>query len=338
MQSEDKKLFASKLAPTFYLDRLMKTTPISESDLSGSVLSVPPLAWNDDFTPNHEANNALIKHIEAGGVTTLLYGGNANMHNVGLTNLADLLQHLIVSAGYDSWVLPSVGPDYGSMMDQAPVLRELEFPTAMVLPIQFPATPDGIATGVRKFAEKLRKPIIVYIKTDNYLSVDQLGSLFEDGVMRAVKYAVPKDDPKEDAYLSDLCQVIGPRNIVSGFGERPAIDHLKTFDLAGFTAGCVCIAPRLSMNLLHAIQAEDWEEATRVHGLIMPMEDERERISPIRVLHDAVTLCGIADMGPMYPMLSGIDSSEYESVKNAAKELLRLEMEARKLPQVRRLG
>jgi dihydrodipicolinate synthase/N-acetylneuraminate lyase len=307
----------------------MKTTPISESDLSGSVLSVPPLAWNEDFSPNHEANTALIKHIEAGGVTTLLYGGNANMHNIGVTGLANLLQHLIVAAGFESWVLPSVGPDYGGMMDQLPVIKELEFPTAMVLPIQFPATPAGIATGVGRFSEKLGKPVIVYIKTENYLSVDQLSSLFEDGVIRAIKYAVPREEPKEDSYLSDLVNAIGPKNIVSGFGERPAIDHLKTFDLAGFTSGCVCIAPKLSMDLLHAIQAENWDEAARVHGLIMPMEYQRERISPIRVLHDAVTLSGIAEMGPMYPMLSGIDEAEYDKIRTTARALLELEMESR---------
>lgn len=311
----------------------MKTTPVTPSDLSGSVLSVPPLAWHEDLSPNHEQNDSLIKHIEAGGVTTLLYGGNANMHNIGLTGLADLLQHLIVAAGFDSWVIPSVGPDYGGMMDQLPVIKELEFPTAMVLPIQFPATPSGIATGIRRFSEKLGKPIIIYIKTENYLSVSALNSLSDDGLLAAIKYAVPRNDPKEDAYLDSLCQTIGPKNIVSGFGERPAIDHLKTFNLAGFTSGCVCIAPTLSMNLLCAIQAENWEEATRVHSLIMPMEDERERVSPIRVLHDAITLCGLADMGPIYPMLSGIEESEHETVGNAAKELLALELKTRNITQ-----
>ena len=307
----------------------MKTTSVTTSDLSASVLSVPPLAWHDDLSPNHEANATLIKHIEAGGVTTLLYGGNANMHNIGLTGLADLLQHLIISAGFDSWVIPSVGPNFGGMMDQLPVIKELEFPTAMVLPIQFPATADGIASGIRKFSEKLGKPVIIYIKEDNYLSPAQLKQLSEDGLLAAIKYAVPREDATQDTYLEALCQTIGPKNIVSGFGERPAIDHLKTFGLAGFTSGCVCIAPSLSMGLLRAIQANDWNEAARIHGLIMPMEDQRERISPIRVLHDAISLSDIAEMGPIYPMLSGIDEREYDAVGSEAKKLLQLEMESR---------
>lgn len=307
----------------------MKISPATPSDLSSSVLAVPPLAWLSDFSPNHEANAALIKHIERGGVSTLLYGGNANMHHIGLTGLADLLQHLIVSADFDSWIIPSVGPDFGGMMDQVDVIKDLSFPTAMVLPIQFPATPDGIATGIRLFAERLGKPVIIYVKVENYLSVEQLKGLQDDGILCAIKYAVPRNNPNEDAYLSELCQTIGPQYLVSGFGERPAIDHLRTFGLAGFTAGCVCIAPRLSMDLLRAIQTKDWERAQQIHALIMPMEDERERVNPIRVLHDAVTLAGITDMGPMYPLLSGIDPSEYPVVGAAAKALLALEMEAR---------
>jgi hypothetical protein len=52
----------------------MKTRPVTFDDLGASVLAVPPLAWRDDLTPRREANAALIRHQEAGGVSTLLYG------------------------------------------------------------------------------------------------------------------------------------------------------------------------------------------------------------------------------------------------------------------------
>lgn len=35
-------------------------------------------------------------------------------------------------------------------MDRAPALKALEFPTAMVLPVPFPATPQGIETENNK--------------------------------------------------------------------------------------------------------------------------------------------------------------------------------------------
>ena len=119
----------------------MKTTAVTSSDLAASVLAVPPLAWQADLTLNREANAAIVDHLQAGGVTTLMYGGNANFYNLGLADYVPVLSLLQELAAPETWVIPSVGPDYGKMMDQAAVLRDLDFPTAMVLPLSFPATP-----------------------------------------------------------------------------------------------------------------------------------------------------------------------------------------------------
>ena len=40
------------------------------------------------------------------------------------------------------------------------------------------------------------------------------------------------------------------------------------------------------------------------------------------MLHDAVTLAGIADMGPMLPMISNLDATEAAKVKAVATALL----------------
>ena len=40
----------------------------------------------------------------------------------------------------DTWVIPSAGPDYGKLDDQATILKGRSFPTVMVLPLAFPAT------------------------------------------------------------------------------------------------------------------------------------------------------------------------------------------------------
>ena len=72
----------------------MKTDAVTFADLAGSVLAVPPLARNADLTLHPAANTALVKHIEAGGVTTLLYGGNANFYNIGLYEYAAIVDEL----------------------------------------------------------------------------------------------------------------------------------------------------------------------------------------------------------------------------------------------------
>ena len=69
----------------------MKTTPVSPTDLAASVIAVPPLARHRDLTISTADNRALIQYLEEGGVRTLLYGGNANLYNVGASELPELL-------------------------------------------------------------------------------------------------------------------------------------------------------------------------------------------------------------------------------------------------------
>jgi dihydrodipicolinate synthase/N-acetylneuraminate lyase len=235
---------------------------------------------------------------------------------------ASIVDALAETAAEKTWVIPSVGPDYGKMMDQAAVLKARRFPTAMVLPLGFPATVAGAATGLRRFAEAFGKPIVVYIKNEGYLTAEAVKALVDDGVVAAIKYAIVRPDPRQDVLLGKLVELVDRRFIVSGIGERPAIVHLRDFGLQGFTSGSVCVAPRGSMKLLAACKRKDWETAEKVRALYLPLEDCRDSLSPIRVLHQAVTLAGIAEMGPILPLLSNLEGEHHEQVGKAARELL----------------
>jgi dihydrodipicolinate synthase/N-acetylneuraminate lyase len=299
----------------------LKTSPVTPADLSASVIAVPPLARHRDLTISNADNRMLIEYLEEGGVRTLLYGGNANLYNIGAAELPELLDVLEAEAGDDTWVIPSVGPDYGKLMDQLPVLKGRDFPTVMILPLAFPATSDGVATGIRHFAERLGKPVIVYIKADNYLEPAQVAALVRDGLVSGIKYATVRTVPLQDDYLRALLDVVDRRLVVSGIGERPAIIHLRDFGLQGFTSGSVCVAPNSSMKILALCKAGRWAEAEEERAAFLDLEDCRDAFSPIRVLHDAVTLAGIADMGPMLPMLSNLPESQRAKVRDAALAL-----------------
>ncbi len=300
----------------------MKTTPVTPADLAASVLAVPPLARNSNLTLNHKANKAQIHHLQAGGVRTLMYGGNANFYNIGTVEYPAILDMLEKFAGKDTWVIPSIGSDFGKAFDQVSILRERNFPTAMALPQSVISTEAGIATGLRKLAERLGKPLIVYIKSDDYLSPKTVAALDADGCVAAVKYGTIRADYTQDAYGKALVQAVNPNKIISGIGERPAIVHLRDLGLQGFTSGSVCVAPRGSMALLKAIQAKDWAAADKIRAAYIPLEDARDAINPIRTLHEAVTLAGIANMGPMLPMLSNIEEHHFARVGAAARALL----------------
>jgi dihydrodipicolinate synthase/N-acetylneuraminate lyase len=300
----------------------MKTTPVTVEDLRRSVIAVPPLARNADLTLNPQANAALLRHLEQGGVRSVMYGGNANFYNVGVGEYARLVDFLAETAGPDTWVLPSAGPDYGKLMDQASILKSRAFPTAMLLPMSFPFTDAGLADGIRRFSDAISRPVVVYIKASDYIAPNTLARLVQEGRIVAVKYAVVRAEPAQDPYLSALLKEVDARLVVSGIGERPAIVHVRDFGLQSFTSGSVCVAPRGSMELLRHLQAGRYKEAERVRAAYIPLEDCRDEISPIRVLHDAVTLAGIADMGPMLPLMTGLTAAERERVAPVARVLL----------------
>jgi dihydrodipicolinate synthase/N-acetylneuraminate lyase len=300
----------------------MKTDAVTFADLGASVLAVPPLARNADLTFNKAANAALVKHIESGGVSTLLYGGNANFYNIGLYEYASILDGLAEIAADKTWIIPSVGPDFGKMLDQAAILKTRKFPTVMALPMTFPMTPNGSVEGLRRFAEAFGKPIVVYIKAEGYLTPEGVKSLVDAGVVAAIKYAIVRQDPLKDPFLSRLVELVDRRYIVSGIGERPAIIHLRDFGLNGFTSGSVCVGPRGSAQILAACKRQDWETAAKIRERYIPLEDCRDGISPIRVLHEAVRLAGIADTGPILPLLTNLEPERHEEVKKAATALL----------------
>jgi dihydrodipicolinate synthase/N-acetylneuraminate lyase len=301
----------------------MKTTPVTSADLAKSVLSVPPLARRADFTIDAAENARLLDHLRAGGVSTFMYGGNANLYNIGVSELRSLAEMLLEIARDDDWVIPSVGSDFGKAMDLVAVMRDLSFPTVILLPHKAQSTPAGVAIGIRKLADAYGKPVIAYVKDEGYVEAADMGKLVKDGAVCAIKYAIVRDNPKDDAFLSELVNCVDRGKIISGIGERPAIDHLTKFGLQAFTSGSVCVAPGLSMALLRAIKRNDLKEAERIRALFIALEDQRDKHSPLRVLHDAVRLAGIANTGPMQPYLTGFtDPAILGTIEKAAKDLL----------------
>ena len=300
----------------------MNNAPITPEVLVNSVIAVPPLARDADLKVCPIENAKIMRHLEAGGVRTLLYGGNAMFYHIGLGEYAETLAMLQEHAGGDTTVVPSVGPAYGTSMDQAVILRNFDFPTAMVLPARDIATPAGCATGIRKLAEAYGKPIVLYIKFEGYLEPEDAKSLVEDGIVNWIKYAIVREDPGQDDYLSKLVDCVDRSIIVSGIGEQPAITHINRFGVQSFTSGCVCVAPGLSMKMLQALKAGNLEGAESIRQTFKPLEDLRNNINPIRVLHSAVAETGIAETGPILPLLDEVNDSDRLKIAAVARELL----------------
>ncbi len=302
----------------------MRTTAPRFDETDRWVFAVPPLARGEDGALSRAANQRMIRHIESGGFTMMMYGGNANFYHLAGRDYAETLAMLAEVAGNDTWIIPSAGPDFGKLMEAVPALRDLRFPSVMMLPAAL-TTPAGVARGARLFAERLKQPVILYVKGPGYVDPGDARRLIADGAVLFIKYGIIAAEPASDPYLARLVDAVGPGRIVSGSGEIVALAHLRKHNLFGFTTGCGCIAPSASLALLRAIRAGDWAEAVRLEAAFAPLERARERLGPIPSLHGVMGKCGIAEMGPLQPLLSSLPDASLAEAARAARDLLAFE-------------
>jgi dihydrodipicolinate synthase/N-acetylneuraminate lyase len=300
----------------------VKTTPVTPADLAASVFAVPPLARRADLSLDAAAQLRLTRHIEAGGVSTLLYGGNANLYHMGLREYPAFLDMIESISAPGTWIIPSAGPDFGKLMDQAAILRTRHFPSVMLLPMAFPAMPGGVAQAVQRFAEAIARPVILYLKTDQQMHVADIARLVDAGLVCGIKYAIPRADPADDPTLGALLDAVDRRLVACGLAERTALTHLMQFGLASYTSGGVCIAPRLATALLQAARSGDAATARRLRAAFMPLELQRETTNVFATLHAAVSLSGIADLGHCLPMLEPIGADAIDTLRGIVADLV----------------
>ena len=306
---------------------MIPTSPITPADLA-AIFAVPPLPRKADARRSLDLDAAerVAAHIEAGGITRFLYGGNAFLYHITLDEF-DVLLGWLASFPASRWAIPSLGPSFGRAMDQARLLRRHQFPCAMMLPCGDPRDAKGMEAGLREIASATGVPLILYLKSEDGFGgnleagLDAVGRLMADGVAVAIKYAVVRDDAREDAYLDGLLRRVDRARVVSGMGERPAIVHLRDYGLNGFTTGSGCIAPAPCSALLSAAQGRRWSEAEALRERFMPLEDLRDAWGPARVLHHATELAGIAPTGPIPPFVSALDQGRIDQLAPVAREL-----------------
>ncbi|HEY6804256.1 MAG TPA: dihydrodipicolinate synthase family protein [Pyrinomonadaceae bacterium] len=292
------------------------------------VFAVPPLARRSDQrrSLDFEQNDLIVKHILSGGITRLIYGGNAFLYHVTLNEFDEMLEWLS-GQHKDAWLIPSIGPSFGRAMDQAPLIRKHDFSTAMLLPCADPRDAKGLERGYREIAEAANCKLIIYIKdeenfgSDKTAGLDAVARLVEDGTCIGIKYAVVRDDPKEDLFLDALLARVDRKYVISGIGERPAIIHLRDWQLSGFTTGSGCIAPHLSQKLFEALSRKDYSSAEELREKFIPLEDLRDAWGPARVLHHATALAGIAPTGPVPPYVSELTADKIQGLEKAAGDL-----------------
>lgn len=301
--------------------------PIGLDDLAG-VFAVPPLPRTRTAGRclDLDAAESVARHIEAGGVTRYLYGGNAFLYHITLGEYEALLEWLAAFPP-SRWAIPSIGPSFGRAMDQTRTLKRHAFRCAMMLPCGDPRDALGMEAGLREVADAAGMPLILYLKsedgfgTNKEAGLDAVGRLVDSGVAIAIKYAVVLDNPAADPYLDGLLRRVDRARVISGMGERPAVVHLRDFGLNGLTTGSGCIAPGLTSALFAACRERNWARAEALRARFLPLEDLRDAWGPARVLHHATELSGIAAAGPIPPFVSALTTPQLDELAPVARAL-----------------
>ena len=299
------------------------------------VFAVPPLARKPGTARaiDFEQNSQIVRSIANGGVTGLIYGGNAFLYHLTLTEYEQLLEWQTEIKRDGLWLIPSAGPSYGRLMDQAKLLRRFTFPCVMTLPCGDPRDAAGLERGLREFAEAANVRLMLYLKDETNMGADRMAGLdvvarlVEEGICIAIKYAVVRADPSRDHYLDELLKRVDRGKVVSGIGERPAVVHLRQWGLPGFTTGSGCLAPTLSAAVFSACRASDYADADRIRSRFLDVEDLRDAWGPARVLHHALELAGIARMGPIPPFVSELSPEQKTRLAPVVQELLMQQQE-----------
>lgn len=312
----------------------MRTEPIHPRDLQG-VFPVPPLARKNEASRSIDfaENDRVLRHMTEGGMTRFLYGGNAFLYHISLAEYEQLLDWM-AGAADDLWMIPSAGPSFGRLLDQASVLRRYKFPCVMALPCADPRDAAGLEAGLREFAERCGTPLVLYLKEESNFGADKMAGLdavarmVADGTCVWLKYAVVRNEPKEDAYLKALLDRVDKSRVVSGIGERPAIVHMRDWGLPGFTTGSGCIAPAASLGVFQACVRGHYDTAESFRQRFLPLENLRDAWGPARVLHAATELAGIAATGPISPFVSPISTAQQTELKPVAQDLVSVPVHA----------
>jgi dihydrodipicolinate synthase/N-acetylneuraminate lyase len=299
------------------------------------VFAVPPLARaaGKARAIDFEENARIVRYIAKGGISRLIYGGNAFLYHLTLDEYEQLLAW---QAGINEdglWFIPSAGPSYGRLMDQAKLLRRFPVPCVMTLPCADPRDAAGLERGLREFAQAAGTRLMLYLKEESNMGadfmagLDVVGRLVDDGTCIAIKYAVVRKDPAQDRYLEELLKRVDRRIVISGIGERPAINHLRQWGLTGFTTGSGCLAPTLSAAVFSACRGGDYAEAERIRSRFLDLEDLRDAWGPARVLHHALELAGVAATGPIPPFVSELSAEQKKRIQPVVQELLTQQQE-----------
>jgi 4-hydroxy-tetrahydrodipicolinate synthase len=284
------------------------------SRLSG-ISAVPVTPFRAGREVDEDVLGGIVHRVVAAGIDVVVACGNTGEQASLSAEEADRVIARTLEAAGPASVIVGVGGDVRTAAALA--RRAVELGAAGVM-VHFPTDPylsdDGLVRYYGELAAATEGAVVPYLRGQG-LSNAVLDSLAERENVVAVKYAVP-DLLAFAAFAARYGQALVP---ICGLAELWA-PAFWLVGARGFTSGFVNVVPGLSVALLEALRAGEYERAMALWRAVEPFERLRARHSGgnnVPVVKEAMQVLGLlvdASVRPPLSPLLAADRAELEAI------------------------
>jgi 4-hydroxy-tetrahydrodipicolinate synthase len=284
------------------------------SRLSG-ISAVPVTPFRAGREVDEEVLGDIVHRVVAAGIDVVVACGNTGEQASLSAEEADRVIARTLEAAGAASVIVGVG---GDVRTAAALARRAVELGAVGVMVHFPTDPylsdDGLVGYYGELAAATEGAVVPYVRGQG-LSNAVLDSLAEQENVVAVKYAVP-DLLAFAAFAARYGQALVP---ICGLAELWA-PAFWLVGARGFTSGLVNVVPGLSVALLDALRAGEYERAMALWRAVEPFERLRARHSGgnnVPVVKEAMQVLGLlvdASVRPPLSPLLAADRAELEAI------------------------
>ncbi|NBM15637.1 dihydrodipicolinate synthase family protein [Streptomyces sp. GC420] len=259
------------------------------------VVAIPVTPFDADGGVEETTYRALLRRLLDGGVRAVTPNGNTGEFYALTPEERRRVAELTVDeAGDRAAVLVGVGHDVPTAVAGARHAREIGAEMVMVhQPVHPYVSQDGWVDYHREIAEAVPElGVVPYIRNPllSGATIGRLGELCPNVV--GVKYAVP-----DAARFAAVARDAGLDRFVwvAGLAELYAPSYWAV-GATGFTSGLVNVAPSVSLGMLQALRAADYQGAMKIWEQIRPFEDLRaadQAANNVTVVKEALAALGL---------------------------------------------
>ncbi|MSR84046.1 MAG: dihydrodipicolinate synthase family protein [Candidatus Latescibacteria bacterium] len=307
-------------------EKLMSRKLLTKEDCA-TVLVVAITPRLPDLSLDLEGVRRNARHLWDHGVQVAMPEcGTGLVYDATLAEYEAVVGTWMEEVGEALLVVPGIGPGYGRALEMGHIARSLGVPGVMIMPVVGPASAAGVEEGMRRIAEQVALPTVLYQRRLDLMPVDQVVRLCRLDEVVGLKYAV--NDTA--AFATIAAQASQDAAMLCGMAEEPCLDYLERGAL-GFSSGMANFVPRMSLALLRAFQQGNSAEARRLRDLMVPFEDlrgERGARYSGSALHAAMEVADLAG-GAVVPFAEDVAAEDLPRLRAMVEELIREEQSLR---------